>query len=180
MLCVVTGVVTVVILITIIISPAPKQTWSQAARGSVPCSADSSHVMLSSHLMSLCRHFLLCKTQLIRVLSRGVVVKITWLLNPWSQASRWWALPARMGAGCGGGGGLQWFLLDICWRSWNCMGLVHGLLTMLTVDHKHCEHKKNFFVSVQKPFAIMWDLFFKHRREFSPSFFSSFLNYIFS
>lgn len=32
MLCVVTGVVTDAILITIIINPAPKQTWSQMAR----------------------------------------------------------------------------------------------------------------------------------------------------
>lgn len=174
MLYVVTGVMIDVILITIIISPAPKQTWSQTARVQFlawPILAMWCWVVtdcLCAVISSPCK----------MELSRGVVVEITCLLNPWSQASRWWAQTARMGAGRGGGG-WQWFLLDICWRSWNCMGLVHGLITMLTVDHKHCEHKKNVFVSVQKPFAIMWDLFLKHRWEFSPSFFSSFLNYVF-
>ena len=53
------------------------------------------------------------------------------------------------------------------------------LITMLTVAHKHYEDKKKI-VYIQKSFTIMWDLFFKHRQKFSPSFFSSFLNYNFS
>lgn len=42
------------------------------------------------------------------------------------------------------------------------MSLVPDVMATLTVDHKREEYKKNSFVSVQKSFAITWDLFLQH------------------
>lgn len=129
MLCVVTGVVTDAILITIIINPAPKQTWSQMARAQLlawPIPAmwcwvvtECLCAVISSRVKWSCLMGLLWRSP--GYLIFGARPAAGELRRPgWGQGVE--------------GGGLQWFLLDICWRSWSCMGLVHGLITMLTVD----------------------------------------------